>query len=171
MRTECLQLSGGEAQRKSDLQFPKNRILGLSKPEKSPLLTISRHCNYTAMALIQGSTQLCSDPIILEGLSTLPWKCFDRGGYYFKALKHELENLASASSFEERFWLFSACDLDLKAENIDSELLSKNLKMTPRVAMKSRRIVSGLQQLRITLEKNDTKKRKLCSRESQSAFD
>lgn len=171
MRTECLQLSGGEAQLKSDLQFPTNRILGPSKPDKSPLLTISCHCNYTAMALNQGSTQLCSDAIILEGVSTLPWKCFGQGGYYSKALKYELENLASASSFEERVWLFSACDLDLKADNINSELLSKNLKMTPRVKMKSCRIVSGLQQLRITLEKNDTKKRKLCSRESQSGFD
>lgn len=62
--------SAVEKQRKSDLQFPKNRILGPSK-QKSPVQTISGHCNNTAMALIQGSTQLCSNTIILEGVSTL----------------------------------------------------------------------------------------------------
>lgn len=37
--------------------------------------------------------------------------------------------------------------------------------------MKSRRLVSRLQLLLTSLEKNDTKKRKLCSNESQSGFD
>lgn len=123
------------------------------------------------MALNQGSAQLCSNTIILEGMSTLPWKCFDQGGYYFKALKHELENLASTSSFEELVWLFSICDLDLKDDNINSELLSKNLKNDHRVTMKSSRIVSRLQQLWFALEENDTKERKLCLNDGQSAFD
>lgn len=37
--------------------------------------------------------------------------------------------------------------------------------------MKSSRIVSRLQQLWFALEKNDTKERKLCLNDGQSAFD